>query len=216
VTSVTSTAAAARVGVVVGAFEDLVSLGLAELLRSDPALEVLASGVGAAELEVTLAVRRPAVAILGLGVLGTPASLRDLRRHHPDTRIVVLANRPSPTESSQLIAFGAHACLSKETQARDVLNAVHLAARGMRVLPRGTRGEALGPGEILTRREGDVLEQLKQGLSNAEIAEHLGVGIETVRSHARRLYRKLGVSSRRELASLGGGSASPPEQAPRH
>ena len=58
--------------------------------------------------------------------------------------------------------------------------------------------EPSGPAP-LTPREADVLELLQAGHSNAEIAGALHVGIETVRTHARHIYRKLGVSTRREL-----------------
>ena len=47
-----------------------------------------------------------------------------------------------------------------------------------------------------------MLELLQLGRSNAEIAMALSVGIETVRTHARSIYRKLGVRTRRELANL--------------
>jgi DNA-binding NarL/FixJ family response regulator len=58
--------------------------------------------------------------------------------------------------------------------------------------------EPAGP-ELLTPREADVLELLQSGRSNAEIAQALHVGVETVRTHARRIYRKLGVKTRRDL-----------------
>ena len=45
-----------------------------------------------------------------------------------------------------------------------------------------------------------MLDLLQQGMSNAEIAQRLTVGVETVRTHARNIYRKLGVTSRRDLA----------------
>ena len=71
----------------------------------------------------------------------------------------------------------------------------------MHVLP-GANGSAeqepYGP-DLLTQREADVLELLQQGASNAEIAAKLTVGVETVRTHARNIYRKLGVRTRREL-----------------
>ena len=54
----------------------------------------------------------------------------------------------------------------------------------------------------LTPREGEVLAQLQGGATNAEIAERLAIGVETVRTHARKIYRKLGIASRRELARL--------------
>jgi DNA-binding NarL/FixJ family response regulator len=106
-----------------------------------------------------------------------------------------------------MLAFGATACLSKETQGRDILNAVHLASRGLHVLPRTARefARSQGPGaDMLTPREADVLELLQSGRSNAQIAMALHVGVETVRTHARNIYRKLGVKTRRELASLTG------------
>jgi DNA-binding NarL/FixJ family response regulator len=102
-----------------------------------------------------------------------------------------------------MLAFGATACLSKETEARDILTAVHLASRGLHVLPKNGAGATspMGP-ELLTPREADVLEHLRQGRSNAEIALALHVSIETVRTHRRNIYRKLGVRTRRELAGL--------------
>jgi DNA-binding NarL/FixJ family response regulator len=101
-----------------------------------------------------------------------------------------------------MIAFGVTACLAKSTQERDILHAIHLASRGLHVLPpaNGHPYEESGP-ELLTPREADVLELLQGGRSNAEIASTLHVSIETVRTHARRIYRKLGVSTRRELVA---------------
>ena len=62
--------------------------------------------------------------------------------------------------------------------------------------------QAVGP-EVLTPREAEVMDLLRTGRSNAEIAQALHVSIETVRTHARRIYRKLGVRTRRELRALG-------------
>ena len=68
-------------------------------------------------------------------------------------------------------------------------------------MPQGA-AEPHDASSLLTQREGDVLQLLRQGLSNAAIALDLQIGIETVRTHARNIYRKLGVSSRRELVAL--------------
>ena len=89
-------------------------------------------------------------------------------------------------------------------EGRDVLNTIHLASRGLHVLPHSTPATAgawLLP-DLLTPREADVLEELQRGRSNAEIAMALSVSVETVRSHARSVFRKLGVKGRRELATL--------------
>jgi DNA-binding NarL/FixJ family response regulator len=184
----------------VAQFEDIVSRGLQSLIDEDPNLRLVAADVDHGRISSTLDTHRPDVAILNFGSLANPGELRDLAADFPETRLLVLANNPSATECRQVIGFGATACLAKSTEARDVLHAIYLASRGLHVLPPAGMGayEPSGPAP-LTPREADVLELLQGGHSNGEIAAALTVSIETVRTHARHIYRKLGVSTRREL-----------------
>jgi DNA-binding NarL/FixJ family response regulator len=195
-----------NVSVVLAKFEDLVALGLTHLVTEDPHLELMESGVPPSALEDAIERHAPNVVVLNFGSLTSPAQVFQLHQSHPRSRLVVLANRPTASECNQMLSFGATACLSKETQGRDVVNAIHLASRGMHVLPRsaaaGGTGQ-LGPvqgSDLLTPREADVLELLQQGATNGQIAHSLSIGLETVRTHARNIYRKLGISSRRDLA----------------
>ena len=197
------TIASRPIEVTLARFEDIIAVGLQSLIDGDASLSLVAADVDHELIGETLARHCPDVAILNFGSLQSPTELRDLAAEHPDTRLLVLANNPSSAECRQMIGFGATACLAKSSEARDVLHAIHLASRGMHVLPGATEGEAdiaepTGPAP-LTPREAEVLELLQGGRSNAEIAADLHVGIETVRTHARHIYRKLGVSTRREL-----------------
>jgi DNA-binding NarL/FixJ family response regulator len=190
--------------VLLSRFEDLVSAGLRSLVGADDSLRIVAADVGAEQLDALIAEHAPRVTILNFGALRAPADLRRLHAAHPATHLVVLANRPSPGECSQLLALGATACLGKDVEGRDVLNAIHLASRGLHVLPYSspaTAGAGLLP-DVLTPREADVLDQLQLGRSNGEIAVALCVSVETVRTHARSVFRKLGVHNRRELSGL--------------
>jgi len=189
---------------VLARFDDLLSGGLREILDRDESIETVAAGVEQARLSVVIGGHRPDVAILDAGALAKLAEVQELTRRHPATSLVVLAHEPSGAECAQLLAFGASACLGTDTQARDVLNAIHLASRGLRLTPRNAaepRQRDGAGGHLLTRRESEVLPMLREGRSNAQIAVALGVGIETVRTHSRNIYRKLGVSSRRELVA---------------
>ena len=71
-------------------------------------------------------------------------------------------------------------------------------------MPRPGRTAGASPvvPDPVTPRELEVLEHLKLGRTNAQIAYALSIGIETVRTHTRNIYRKLGVSSRHEVTAL--------------
>jgi DNA-binding NarL/FixJ family response regulator len=198
------------VTIVSARFEDLVAIGLDKLVSEDPNLELVETSVELEQLEDVLEEKRPTVVLLNFGSLPNAAWVYQLHQSSPDTRIVVLANRPTAGESNQLLSFGATGCISKETQGRDIINAIHLASRGMRVLPRTTtaasdpaeRFDYLPEADILTAREAEVLQLLQEGMTNAQIAHSLSIGLETVRTHARNIYRKLGISTRRDLAKF--------------
>lgn len=195
---------ASHVTVAIGCFEDLLTRGLRALVEEDDNLRLLAWGCTREELERVLRAAAPRVAILDRGSLGSPIDVRRLAREHPGTRFVLLAEELSAAECAQMLAFGAAACLSRSTQSRDVLNAIHLAARGLQLTPRDF-DRAAGRRGALTEREAEVLLELQQRRANAQIASDLHISIETVRTHARNIYRKLGVSSRRELLAQPGG-----------
>lgn len=186
-----------------GDFPDLLAYGLKALLREDERVEVLATDIPMDGLEAAIAEIEPDVAVIDFAALRSPVQVHQLHEAQPETRVVVVVDRATPAEANQLIAFGATAVLQRDTQRRDILTAIHLASRGMHVLPGGggaVSEEAYGP-DLLTQREAEVLELLQRNASNAEIAAELHVGVETVRTHARNIYRKLGVTSRRDLAA---------------
>ncbi|HMJ96928.1 MAG TPA: DNA-binding response regulator [Thermoleophilaceae bacterium] len=192
--------------VVAASFEDLVGIGLSVLIENDPQLQLLARDVPMSELDAVLTGHSPQVLLLNFAALSKPADVLVLHRRFPDTRIVLLADRPAASDCIQMLEFGATGCLSKETEGRDIIAAIHHASRGMHVLPRSAAAGGAGVGgpraTELTARESEVSELLQRGRTNAEISKRLSIGVETVRTHARSIYRKLGVPSRRELAHL--------------
>jgi len=201
--------------VAIARFDDLLALGLRALLTDDPSVSIVAQDVAYERLSVILRVHRPSVLILDAGSLPDLAQVRELSVQHPYTRLVLFAAGLSAAETAQMLAFGASACLAPNTQARDVRNTIHLASRGLQVTPLAAHDAsgALARDPRLTQREGDVLLLLRQGQGNKQIALALQISVETVRTHARNIYRKLGVASRRALIALPAPSAKPPAPA---
>ena len=186
------------------------ALGLNRLMTQDENLRLVADGVpparaGAATIEDS----GPAVAVLNFGSLSSAAQVFQLHQSFPGTRLVVLANRPTAAECNQMLSFGATACLVEGDPGprrgqRDPPGLTGDARAARSAAAGGMNGLGLKGSELLTPREADVLELLQGGATNAQIAQALAIGLETVRTHARNIYRKLGISSRRELARIVG------------
>jgi DNA-binding NarL/FixJ family response regulator len=201
--------------VVLARFDELRARGLSQLIASDESLAIVAEGIEPSRIPVALRAHRPDVAVLDIAGLGRPSEVRELSTGHPATRLVLMAERLSSVECAQMLSFGASACLDRDTQARDVLNAIHLASRGLQLTPGPAGGGegAIAGGQLLTLREAEVLSLLQQGSTNPQIALALSVSVETIRTHARNIFRKLGVSSRRELMAAPV-AAQPPQSLP--
>jgi DNA-binding NarL/FixJ family response regulator len=197
--------AATPITVLVERFEDLLDRGLRQVIDGDSSLEILAHDIEHSRLAVTLRALRPRVAILDVDALSSLAEVRHFSETFPGTQLVLIVSHATTPECVQALAFGASAFLGRDTQARDVLTAIHLAARGMQLIPRADHVSVVSPPpgpQLLTAREAQLLPMLQRGSSNAEIAVQLHIGVETVRTHVRNIYRKLGVASRRELAAI--------------
>jgi DNA-binding NarL/FixJ family response regulator len=184
-------------------FAPILELGLTRLISRDRRLEIVGASLDCAQLELVVQQRAPSVAILDEPRAST-AFLRRLLTLGPTTRLLVLAHAPSRASSIRLLSHGATACLSTDVTASQLLDTIRLAADGTHVfalvdrdrLPTRSRPEGI---DSLTAREKDVHALLARGLSNAQIALDLHISTETVRSHAARIYRKLGVVNRVEL-----------------
>jgi len=193
------------IAVALGRFDALLGRGLRQILSEDPRLQIVDTDLDNAALERIVAQQTPLIALLDEESVANPSVLPRLRASQPTIGIVVLAHRPARACGMRLLAAGA-SCLPKDTSAADILAAVHIAAEGRRVFAPGDGRlvERRYPAKAasLTPRETDVFECLTRGESHAEVALTLQIGVETARKHAARIYRKLGVRSKRELVGM--------------
>ena len=98
---------------------------------------------------------------------------------------------------------GATGILLKDTSPEAIKAAVVSVHLGDQVLCAEAARWVLGeePSTHLTQRESDVLRMVAQGANNAEIATQLHLGQKTVRNYVSRLYRKLDLSNRAQIAT---------------
>jgi DNA-binding NarL/FixJ family response regulator len=127
--------------------------------------------------------------------MGGVEAARRLHESHPET-IVIMLSSPQDAESvGQAVAAGARGFIAKDASHEEfaTLLALVLQSADPVVSQRDARP---GPRPVLSSREQQVLEGISRGLSNAEIGRELYLAEDTVKTHARRLYRKLGATDR--------------------
>ncbi len=169
--------------------------GIASLLAKENDMEVVALGASVADADSILATD---VDVVLLDVrLGTQSGLSALQRNtERRPAVVVLTAYGYPQYAEAALRLGASGFVLKNGPIDDLLAAIRAAASGG--LHFGVR-----PAQrlALSERELDVVKKVVEGLSNDEIAVDLGISPKTVESHMRRIFERVGVVSRTELAT---------------
>jgi DNA-binding NarL/FixJ family response regulator len=193
--------------------DDLMRAGLAAVLASDPAIEVVgqaATGREAITQERQLA---PDVVLMDVRMpdLDGIAATRELTNSKTAAKVLILTTFEQDDYIFGALRAGASGFLLKRTRPEELITAVHTIAAGESLLsPSVTRrvidGMTSRPVptppptsddlEELTPREREVLELIARGLSNAEIAAALVIEESTVKTHVKRILMKLSLRDR--------------------
>jgi DNA-binding NarL/FixJ family response regulator len=195
-----------RTRIVLADDHELVLEGLKALLDSEEDMEVVATATNGEGLLDALRRRRPDVAVLDLE-MGEPdglACLDAIATEALPVRVVVLTAHSDPRVMRAVWEKGAAGFALKSEPPRQTVATIRQVARGQLVFPLATReARANGsrPGEALTDRERAVLAALAEGLTNARIANKLGITQNTVKFHLQNLFLKLGARTRTEAAA---------------
>lgn len=173
----------------------LVREGTAAIVARQDDMEIAGVADSLAELRPVL---DGSVDVLLLDLrLGQESGFDLLReRARPMPAVVVLTSYDYPQYADAALRLGAAGFVVKTAPTAELLDAIRRAAGGG--LAFGVRP---GNGVALSAREREVLRLVVDGASNDEIGGRLGISSRTVESHLRRLFERLGVASRTELAA---------------
>lgn len=190
----------------------VVRRGLRMVFDLEDDLEVVGEAADGREALERVAELRPDVVVMDLlmPVMNGVDATRAIRSAYPDVEVVALTSVLEDRMVVDAVEAGAAGYLLKETRPDDLFEAVRAAARGeVRLDPRAQqrlmrelrRPAAPEPArETLTERETEVLQHLARGATNKAIAQALGVGEATVKSHVSAVLAKLGLKSRTQAA----------------
>ncbi|MBW5485337.1 response regulator [Streptomyces bambusae] len=195
----------------------MVRQGFTVLLNAQPDIEVVGQAVDGADAVAKVAELGPDVVLMDIrmpGMGGIEATARITETPGSTVKVMVLTTFDLDEYVYEALRAGASGFLLKDASADQLAEAVRVVAAGEALLspnitkrlitqfsrlgaPRGPSKERLGE---LTERETEVLALIAQGLSNAEIAAHLLVAEQTVKTHVSRILVKLGLRDRTQAA----------------
>jgi two-component system NarL family response regulator len=196
-------------------------IGLRTLLERTGAVEV-AWDTGSPHEAWSLVAAQPVDAVLVDVNLGGPVdgveAARRLVASDPGLRVVLMSGLVDERRLRDARTAGVVGFLPKALGAAEMLTALQeLVGAGQVETGTGTgrrrfRNQVQTPLERLSRRETEVLAEIRLGRTNREIAETLSVSTSTVNKHVQRVLRKLRVRNRAEAATVAGSVLSRPRQ----
>jgi DNA-binding NarL/FixJ family response regulator len=213
--------------------QDLVRTGFRMILSVEDDLELVGEAADGAQAVALVEALRPDVVLMDvqMPVLDGIEATRRITAGG-DTRVLILTTFQRDDYLFAALRAGASGFLLKSCTADELVGAVRTVAEGQALIaPQMTRplierfaadepgGGAVGPVDEaalakLTDRERDVLALVAEGLSNAEIADHLVVGTTTVKTHVSRILTKLDLRDRVQAVVLAyrSGLVRPPRE----
>lgn len=184
----------------------VVRAGLAGIISSQQDLEFVGEAGTAAEAIEQFEMLAPDLSLVDLSLPDRSGIelIGVLHAKFPLAKFVVLTANLGSNDITRALQAGAHAYLSKDVSADELLATIRTVSRGARYLSPaiGNKVDGAGGRPDLTVRELDVLRWIVRGHSNAQIATELALAEETVKTHVKHILGKLDVTSRSKAAAL--------------
>jgi two-component system, NarL family, nitrate/nitrite response regulator NarL len=188
---------------------DLLRDTLVLFLQSEGGIEVRTCADLDAALEILRTESPFDLVLLDFGMPGMNglAGLDQAMKANGGQRVALMSGVATRQVAEKALAAGAAGFLPKTLSARSLVNAVRFMAMGEQYAPidfMTAQDDAPGGrlGELLSRRELQVLKGLAAGKSNKEIARDLELQEPTIKLHLKTLYRKLGTRNRTQAAII--------------
>lgn len=180
--------------------------GLATIIETEPDMVLVAQATNAIEAIAEFRRHRPDITLMDLRLPGANGTdvLIAIRGEFPDARIIMLSSSDSDGEIQRALRSGAAGYVLKSMPQDDLLAVIRSVHGGKRQIPPAVAAliaEHLGE-EDLTTRELEVLQLVRDGWKNKQIADQLSISENTVNFHLKNIVEKLGANDRTHAVTI--------------
>jgi DNA-binding NarL/FixJ family response regulator len=167
---------------------------------------LVAQAANAVEAMAEFRLHRPDITLMDLRLPGTNGTdtLIAIRGEFPRAHMIMLTTSDSDGEIRRAMRSGASAYILKSMPKDELLDVVRSVHAGRRHIPpevAARLAEHLGD-EDLTARELEVLQLIRDGYRNKQIADQLAIAETTVNFHIKNLVDKLGANDRTHAVTI--------------
>src|SRR5580693_6346241 len=190
--------------------EPILAEGLARILAGSEALNLISYCPGIEGLREQLELHQPDLLLVDLTAGITFGVLSGLHEVASHAKIILWVHSISTELALQAMSLGVRGILRKTLPTETLLRCLTRVNEGELWFEKALTDSIMSARRYsLTRREGQLVSLLSQGLKNKEVATALNISEGTVKVYLSRLYQKLGVKDRFELALFGLKNLSP-------
>ncbi len=197
--------------------------GLAAMLGSYPDLKIVGSCGSASEALEFLAHTVPDVILMDIKMKNKNGleATREIKARFPEVKVIILTIYEDMESVRLSLQAGATGYILKQVSQEKLVENIKRVYHGETVIDPSLIGQLVSDyakitqsvssqvksqvefeGKGLTPRENEVLKYLAQGLTNKEISSKTHLAIDTVKTHLRSIYRKLGVKNRSQAITM--------------
>jgi NarL family two-component system response regulator LiaR len=185
--------------------------GLAGFIRMFADIMLVGEAANGAEAVEKCRELHPDVVLMDVAMLGIDGveATRRIREENPNVQVVILTTFVDENKIQDALRAGAIGYVLKSASAQEIVSAIRAAHQGDTILAQAAMKALISAKSTkpsadfnLKERELDILALLVEGLTNAEIAQKIGISLSTVKFHISTIFLKLKVQSRTEAVAI--------------